>query len=306
MAPPAPRPASAGLRRRGAARRTSSTSPRSRAWPAWWSGPWPTAAAPCPADRPGRPLRSAARLLRPAAPLVPRSARPRQPRLQHSHRRPPGGPARRRGPPPCSWPRSSAATRSSAPPSPTRAASRARSSPTRSSCPCPSRTCPASPRSIAGRALERVHAEAARPFDLARGPLVRAGLIRLGEEEHIVLVTMHHIVSDGWSLGVLIRELSALYEAFHRGEPSPLPEPAIQYVDFAAWQRGWLQGEALQAAARLLDQPARRARRRWSCPPTGPGPPSPAVAAASDTRPCPGPPSTRCAPSAGRRAPRCS
>ncbi|MHB1558888.1 MAG: amino acid adenylation domain-containing protein [Isosphaeraceae bacterium] len=95
------------------------------------------------------------------------------------------------------------------------------------------------------RALARIREEAARPFDLARGPLVRAGLIRLGEREHVVQVTMHHIVSDGWSLGVLIREVSALYESFHHGEPSPLPEPAIQYADYAAWQRGWLESEVL-------------------------------------------------------------
>ena len=144
-------------------------------------------------------------------------------------------------------PRSSAATRSSAPPSPTTAASPARSSPTRSSCPCPSTTSPGSPRTVArSRALERILAEAARPFDLARGPLVRAGLLRLGEDRHIVQVTMHHIASDGWSLGVLVREVSALYDAFRRGEPSPLPEPAIQYADFAAWQRAWLRGDVLQ------------------------------------------------------------
>jgi amino acid adenylation domain-containing protein len=96
------------------------------------------------------------------------------------------------------------------------------------------------------QALERVREEAARPFDLSRGPLVRAGLIRLSDTEHVVQVTMHHIISDGWSLGVLIRELSAHYGSFHSGEPSPLPEIAIQYADFAAWQCEWLQGEALR------------------------------------------------------------
>jgi hypothetical protein len=88
--------------------------------------------------------------------------------------------------------------------------------------------------------------EAAYPFDLSRGPLVRAGLIRLSEAEHIVQVTMHHIASDGWSLGVLIREVSALYEAFRAGQPSPLPDPAVQYADFAAWQHRWLQGDVLR------------------------------------------------------------
>ncbi|HZW29446.1 MAG TPA: amino acid adenylation domain-containing protein [Isosphaeraceae bacterium] len=97
------------------------------------------------------------------------------------------------------------------------------------------------------RALRRIHEEAARPFDLARGPLVRAGLLRLAELEHIAVVVLHHGIADGWSLGVLVREVSALYEAFRSGEPSPLPEPAIQYADYAAWQRDWLQGEVLQA-----------------------------------------------------------
>src|SRR5262249_20730666 len=96
------------------------------------------------------------------------------------------------------------------------------------------------------QALERVHKEAARPFDLSRGPLVRPGPIRLSDTEHIVQVTMHHIISDGWSLGVLIRELSALYDALRSGESSPLPELAIQYADYAAWQREWLQDEALR------------------------------------------------------------
>jgi amino acid adenylation domain-containing protein len=87
--------------------------------------------------------------------------------------------------------------------------------------------------------------EASRPFDLAAGPLLRAVLIRLEQEEHILLVTMHHIVSDGWSRGILYRELSVLYEAFSKGNPSPLPELPIQYADFAVWQRQWLQGDVL-------------------------------------------------------------
>ncbi|HPL28580.1 MAG TPA: amino acid adenylation domain-containing protein, partial [Anaerolineae bacterium] len=95
--------------------------------------------------------------------------------------------------------------------------------------------------------LERLSAEEAqRPFDLARGPLTRATLLRLGPEDHAFLLTMHHMVSDGWSMGVLLRELGALYPAFCAGEPSPLAEPAIQYADFAHWQRAWLQGEALE------------------------------------------------------------
>jgi amino acid adenylation domain-containing protein len=91
--------------------------------------------------------------------------------------------------------------------------------------------------------------EAAAPFDLERGPLIRGRLIRLAADEHVLLVTMHHIVSDGWSMGVLTRELSALYGAFHRGEPDPLPALPIQYADYAAWQRRWVDGELLQAQA---------------------------------------------------------
>jgi amino acid adenylation domain-containing protein len=88
-------------------------------------------------------------------------------------------------------------------------------------------------------------AEARRPFDLARGPLLRATLIRLGEEERVLLLSMHHIVSDGWSNGLLVRELGVLYGAFARGLPSPLSELPIQYVDYAAWQRDVLSGEGL-------------------------------------------------------------
>ncbi|HEY9652604.1 MAG TPA: condensation domain-containing protein, partial [Coleofasciculaceae cyanobacterium] len=84
------------------------------------------------------------------------------------------------------------------------------------------------------------------PFDLERGSLLRVTLLKLGLSEHILLLTMHHIVSDAWSDGVFIRELAALYEAFCTGQPSPLPELAIQYADFAHWQRQWLQGEVLE------------------------------------------------------------
>jgi amino acid adenylation domain-containing protein len=88
--------------------------------------------------------------------------------------------------------------------------------------------------------------EAFRPFDLSRGPLVRATLLRLGAEDHVLLLTLHHIVSDGWSMGVLFREFAALYEAFSQGKPSPLGELPIQYADYAMWQREWLQGEVLE------------------------------------------------------------
>ena len=76
--------------------------------------------------------------------------------------------------------------------------------------------------------------EARRPFDLSTGPMLRAQLLRLPDEEHVLLCTMHHIVSDAWSRAVLIKEVAALYQAFANGEPSPLPELTIQYADFTA------------------------------------------------------------------------
>ncbi|HEY3570077.1 MAG TPA: amino acid adenylation domain-containing protein, partial [Thermoanaerobaculia bacterium] len=93
----------------------------------------------------------------------------------------------------------------------------------------------------------RIAAEVSRPFDLGSGPLLRVLLLRLAPEEHVAVLTMHHIVSDGWSMGVLIRELGDLYAAFSLGRPSPLPELPVQYADFARWQREQLRGEALEA-----------------------------------------------------------
>jgi amino acid adenylation domain-containing protein len=89
-----------------------------------------------------------------------------------------------------------------------------------------------------------------RLFALDRGPLVRAALLRLADEEAVFCLALHHILSDGWSLGVLIREITALYAAALAGRPSPLPELPVQYADFAAWQRGWLQGDLLEAQLR--------------------------------------------------------
>jgi len=89
--------------------------------------------------------------------------------------------------------------------------------------------------------------EARRPFDLVRGPLFRGTLIRLAEDDHVLLSTMHHIVSDGWSMEVLYRELSALYQNFINAQPSQLPELPIQYADFAVWQREWLKGGVLES-----------------------------------------------------------
>ena len=96
------------------------------------------------------------------------------------------------------------------------------------------------------QAVALVAEEAVRPFDLSRGPLLRGGLLRLDEGDHVLALTLHHIVSDGWSMGIFVRELAALYPAFADGRPSPLPELPVQYADFAVWQRSWLQGETLE------------------------------------------------------------
>ena len=96
--------------------------------------------------------------------------------------------------------------------------------------------------------VERVaHETAYTPFDLEAGPLLRAELLRLSEDEHVLLFTLHHIISDRWSVAVLIREVVALYEAFCARRASPLPDLTIQYADYAVWQRGWLQGEVLES-----------------------------------------------------------
>lgn len=91
-----------------------------------------------------------------------------------------------------------------------------------------------------------IAAEAARPFNLEAGPTFRTAMLRLGIQEHVLLLSLHHIVADGWSLGVLVRELTVLYESFVTNTASPLPDLPIQYADFAVWQRQWLQGEVLE------------------------------------------------------------
>ena len=91
-----------------------------------------------------------------------------------------------------------------------------------------------------------IEAMARIPFDLSRAPLIRVNLIQLSEQDHILLVVMHHIVSDGWSIGVMVREFSQLYEAYANGKESPLNEPRIQYLDYTIWQHNWLQGNALE------------------------------------------------------------
>ena len=116
-----------------------------------------------------------------------------------------------------------------------------------------------------------IAAAALQHFNLAKGPLLRATLLHLDSEEYILLLTLHHIVFDGWSIGVLLRELAALYEAFSTGKPSPLAELPIQYADFAVWQREWLGGDRaridlaywkqqLEGAPPLLELPTDRPR----------------------------------------------
>ncbi|MFP2902408.1 amino acid adenylation domain-containing protein, partial [Corallococcus sp. 4LFB] len=115
--------------------------------------------------------------------------------------------------------------------------------------------------------------EARRPFRLATGPLLRSALVRLAEGSHLLLVTMHHIVSDGWSMGVLVRELISLYAAFHDGkEPGLTPLP-VQYADFATWQRNWLQGEALDAEIHYWKQQLSGAPAALELPTDHPRPP---------------------------------
>src|SRR5882724_1179725 len=114
-------------------------------------------------------------------------------------------------------------------------------------------------------------AEAGRPFDLRTGPLLRVRLVRLSEREHVLVLVMHHIISDGWSMGVLLREMEVLYGAYERGEEAALKELPIQYADYAEWQREWLSGEVLAEQLRywreqlsgappVLELPTDRAR----------------------------------------------
>jgi amino acid adenylation domain-containing protein len=118
---------------------------------------------------------------------------------------------------------------------------------------------------------ELVAEATARPFDLSTGPLFRVSLLRLGAEEHVLLLAQHHVVSDGWSMGVLYRELAALYEAYREGRESPLAELPVQYADYAVWQREQLEGgvlerqlaywrERLAGAPELLELPTDRPR----------------------------------------------
>ncbi|KAF9554760.1 hypothetical protein EC968_009459, partial [Mortierella alpina] len=105
-------------------------------------------------------------------------------------------------------------------------------------------------RSTAGKdtELRRIaEEEVSTPFSLTQGSLIRAAVVQLSDDDHVVFITMHHIVSDGWSSGIIVREISQLYTAYCKGEPSPLAPLTIQYPDFAAWQRQWLSGDRLHA-----------------------------------------------------------
>jgi amino acid adenylation domain-containing protein len=122
-----------------------------------------------------------------------------------------------------------------------------------------------------GAEVERLaRIEANKPFDLGSGPLLRVILLHLGEQEHVLLATLHHIISDGWSLPILVWEFSRFYEAYTKGEPPNLPELGIQYADYAKWQREWGRGEVLEehleywrkqlVGAQSLELPADRPR----------------------------------------------
>ena len=132
------------------------------------------------------------------------------------------------------------------------------------------------------RARRLAEQEAATPFDLSRGPLLRARLLRLSDSEHVLLLTMHHIISDGWSMGVLVREVAALYEAYRRGEESPLEELPIQYADFAVWQRGWLRGEVLEEQLRYWREQLAGAPAVLELPTDRPRPPVQSFKGASE------------------------
>jgi arthrofactin-type cyclic lipopeptide synthetase C len=143
--------------------------------------------------------------------------------------------------------------------------------------------------------------EASSPFDLTQAPLVRARLLKLGEQEHVLLVTLHHIISDGWSMGVMVREFSALYRAYALGQDDPLAPLAVQYADYAVWQRRWLQGERQHAELEYWTQQLAGAPSLLELPTDRPRPAAPAWS--SSWMPSSPPGSGR---SASATAPRCS
>ncbi|MGZ4135759.1 MAG: condensation domain-containing protein, partial [Tumebacillaceae bacterium] len=120
---------------------------------------------------------------------------------------------------------------------------------------------------------KRLAEEASYPFRLAEGPLFRVTLFLLGEEEHHLLLNMHHIVSDGWSMGGMVREIADLYAAFAKGEPSPLEELPIQFADYALWQKEWMQGEVLEKQLAYWKEQLRGAASVLELPTDRPRPP---------------------------------
>jgi len=98
-----------------------------------------------------------------------------------------------------------------------------------------------------GEVARLIADEGGCPFDLSAGPLLQAMLLRLGNDDHMLILTTHHIASDAWSMGILTRELWTLYEAYANGKPSPLPDLPVQYTDYAVWQRQWLKGKVLES-----------------------------------------------------------
>src|SRR5262245_37186760 len=129
-------------------------------------------------------------------------------------------------------------------------------------------------------ALRRRQAEIEQPFDLTRGPLFRVSLLRLGSEDHLLLMTMHHIISDGWSIGIMIRELGALYAGFIQGRPARLPELKAQYADYAVWQREWLSGVVVEKQLEYWKEKLERAPV-LELPTVGPGPATPSFKGAA-------------------------
>ncbi|MDT9002490.1 condensation domain-containing protein, partial [Paucibacter sp. APW11] len=134
---------------------------------------------------------------------------------------------------------------------------------------------------------------ASAPFDFERGPLICGRLLKLAADDHVLLLNQHHIISDGWSMGVFTREVAALYTAFSQGQSDPLPELAIQYADYAAWQRQCLQGERLEAQLDYWKQRLVGAPELLALPTDRPRPAQQSYAGASvafelDTRTCAG------------------
>ena len=124
-----------------------------------------------------------------------------------------------------------------------------------------------------GEARRIAAAEAQRPFDLSRGPLLRVSVLRLGSQRYLLLLVLHHIISDAWSMEILIREWTTLYQDLAAGEPARLPSLPIQYADFAAWQRARLQGSVLADQLAYWKQQLSGAPQQLELPTDRPRPP---------------------------------